>query len=171
MKAITAAAGSYLADQQQKLANGEISEEVALAATVGALIATYKLTPKSVRNQVLDKAGDIVGDVLAVIRGRVPNSTGAENIANAARLAEQLALESARSSFLRNGTLAQAALNNAQMIIPPGGLGNPAIPKGFAKYTTETFQSPSGPFQMYFYKNPTTGQVLYNLDYKAVFNM
>jgi hypothetical protein len=68
VKAITDAVGSYLADQQQKLANGEISNEVALATTIGALIVTYKITPKSIRNQVLDKARDIAGDVLNLLR-------------------------------------------------------------------------------------------------------
>ncbi len=49
-------------------------------------------------------------------------------------------------------------------------LNNPAIPKGFGKYTTDTFRSSAGDFQMHFYKNPTTGEVFYGLDYKAIFN-
>ncbi len=49
-------------------------------------------------------------------------------------------------------------------------MGNPAIPEGFGKYTTSTYQSPAGNFQVHFYMNPTTGQVYYGLDYKAIFN-
>ena len=71
--------------------------------------------------------------------------SGAENIANASRLAKQLRLESAESPF------------------------NPSIPKGFSKYSTDSFQSPSGSFQVHFYKNQKTGEVLYDLDYKVVF--
>jgi uncharacterized protein RhaS with RHS repeats len=36
-------------------------------------------------------------------------------------------------------------------------------------FTTRSFQSPSGPFQVHFYQNPTTGEIFYGLDYKAVF--
>ncbi len=49
-------------------------------------------------------------------------------------------------------------------------MGNPAIPEGFGKYMTSTYQSPAGNFQVHFYMNPTTGQVYYGLDYKAIFN-
>lgn len=52
----------------------------------------------------------------------------------------------------------------------PGTLGNPAIPSGFGKYATQTFSSPSGPFQVHFYMNPTTGEVFYGLDYKILLN-
>jgi len=63
-------------------------------------------------------------------------------------------------------------INAAEPIrgLGPGKLSNPAIPNGFGKYTTGTFQSPAGDFQVHFYKNPTTGEVIYGLDYKAVFN-
>jgi hypothetical protein len=33
-----------------------------------------------------------------------------------------------------------------------------------------TFQSPSGPFQVHFYMNPSTGETFYGLDHKAIFN-
>ena len=39
----------------------------------------------------------------------------------------------------------------------------------WAKFSTETFKSPSGPFQVHFYRNVMTGAVNYNIDYKAVF--
>ncbi len=95
--------------------------------------------------------------------------SGAENIANASRLAKQLRLESAESPFTSSGTLTADALRNARQIIPESRLGNPSIPKGFSKYSTDSFQSPSGSFQVHFYKNQKTGEVLYDLDYKVVF--
>lgn len=96
----------------------------------------------------------------------------AQNIANAQRLANDLRLQSANSPFAVNGTLTQDAISSAKAVpgLGPGQLSNPAIPPGFGKYTTETFQSPAGNFQVHFYKNPTTGEVFYGLDYKAVFN-
>ncbi|MDO8653461.1 MAG: RHS repeat-associated core domain-containing protein [Undibacterium sp.] len=95
----------------------------------------------------------------------------AYNVANATKLADQLTLESARSPFTAAGTLTQDAINSAKAVknLGPGQLSNPAIPSGFGKYTTGTFQSPAGDFQMHFYKN-STGQVFYGLDYKAIFN-
>ena len=94
----------------------------------------------------------------------------AQNITNAQKLASDLKLQSANSPFATNGTLTQDAINNAKQIFKPGELNNPAIPPGFGKYTTDTFQSPAGNFKMHFYKNSTTGEVFYGLDYKAVFN-
>jgi uncharacterized protein RhaS with RHS repeats len=95
---------------------------------------------------------------------------GAANIANGTRLADQLTLESANSPFAAEGGLTQDAIKNSNMIFKPGELGNPNIPYGFGKYTTETFQSPAGNFQVHFYKNPNTGEVFYGSDYKAIFN-
>jgi hypothetical protein len=40
----------------------------------------------------------------------------------------------------------------------------------WGKYTSETFQSPAGSFQVHFYMNQVTGAVNYNIDYKIVFN-
>gem|GEM_PF-2678878 len=97
---------------------------------------------------------------------------GAANVANGPRLANQLVNESARSPFTATGTLTREALSTSRAIpnLGPGQLSNPAIPKGFGKYTTETFQSPAGDFQMHFYMNPKTGEPFYGLDYKAIFN-
>ena len=73
---------------------------------------------------------------------------------------------------MANGMLTQDAINGARAIerLGPGQLSNPAIPSGFGKYTTETFQSPAGNFQTHFYMNPTSGEIFYGLDYKAIFN-
>ena len=86
------------------------------------------------------------------------------------KLAEQLTMQSAKSPFTTAGTLMPDVIKGADQIIAPSELMNPNIPSGFGKYTTSTFQSPAGDFQIHFYKNPTTGEVFYGLDYKAVFN-
>ena len=94
-------------------------------------------------------------------------ATGAENAINGVRLNQQL---SAQSAFNASGGLSQEAITGAREIIPSAELGNPAIPSGFSKFSTGTFDSPSGPFQVHFYQNPTTGEIWNGLDYKSVFN-
>jgi len=94
-------------------------------------------------------------------------TSGAENAINGVRLNQQL---SAQSAFNASGGLSQEAIAGADQIIPASELGNPAIPSGFGKFTTQTFDSPSGPFQVHFYQNPTTGEIWTGLDYKTVFN-
>jgi len=94
----------------------------------------------------------------------------ASSALNSLKLGHQLAGEEAASVFTAEGKLTSEAIQGSRQIIAPGELGNPAIPKGFGKYSTETFHSPSGPFQSHFYMNPTNGEVFYGLDFKAVFN-
>jgi RHS repeat-associated protein len=104
--------------------------------------------------------------------GAFCSSVDASNVANIPRLARQLTNESARSPFLPNGALTKEALARSRAMpnLGPGQLSNPAIPAGYGKYTTETFQSLAGDYQMHFYMNPGTGEVFYGLDYKAIFN-
>lgn len=64
----------------------------------------------------------------------------------------------------------QEAIDKSDVIIDATRLNNPRIPAGFAKYRTETFQSPSGNFAVHLYANPQTGQVYYGLDYKIKFS-
>ncbi len=99
--------------------------------------------------------------------GMAAETTGAENALNGVRLNQQL---SAQSAFNASGGLSQEAIAGADEIIPASSLGNPAIPSGFSKFTTQSFDSPSGPFQVHFYQNPTTGEIWTGLDYKTVFN-
>jgi hypothetical protein len=87
-----------------------------------------------------------------------------------AGLANQQAAGEAASAFNESGGLSQSAIDGSRPIIQPEQLGNPNIPKGFSKYATGTYNSPSRPFQVHFYRNPTTGEIYYGLDYKAVFN-
>lgn len=74
----------------------------------------------------------------------------------------------AKSLFTPDGRLTPEAIANSHEIIPATKLINPAIPKGFSKWTTKTYPSPSGDFQIHFYRNSTSGEVFYGLDYKAV---
>jgi RHS repeat-associated protein len=80
------------------------------------------------------------------------------------------ALSELSEPFTRSGELTSEAIANSKQIMDPSKLGNPSIPGGFAKYSTRTFTSPSGPFQVHFYKDPTSLEVFYGLDYKVVFN-
>lgn len=104
------------------------------------------------------------------------------------RLAQQLAREQAFSRanalFTRSGNLTEAALKDAQRIIPGDKLGlqdqsqtltkyltrDGSDIKDWGKYSTKTMtDSPSGDFQVHFYQNKVTGAVDYGYDYKAVF--
>ncbi|HST47595.1 RHS repeat-associated core domain-containing protein, partial [Jatrophihabitans sp.] len=107
-------------------------------------------------------------------------STGADNIANGPRLAEQLARESAESAFTDSGELASDMITGAKQIKDGSELGNPAVISDltsdgsnisdWGKYSTRIMQSPSGDFEVHFYMNPTTGAVNYNFDYKVIFS-
>ena len=94
----------------------------------------------------------------------------ADSIASGPKLAKQLRLESANSPFTKSGHLTSDAIKNSREIIPASAINNPAIPKGFSKYSTGTHQSPSGNFQAHFYKNSKTGEAFYGNDYKVIFN-
>jgi|CZKU01.1.fsa_nt_gi hypothetical protein len=94
----------------------------------------------------------------------------ASSAANGPRLAMQLAQQEAESAFTATGELSPQAIQGATRLFAPGELGNPAIPQGFGKFTTQTFQSPSGPFQVHFYMDASSGETFYGLDYKAIFN-
>ena len=73
-------------------------------------------------------------------RAAETTATGAENAINGVRLNQQL---SAQSAFNASGGLSQEAIAGAREIIPSAELGNPAIPSGFSKFSTGTFDSPS----------------------------
>jgi hypothetical protein len=66
--------------------------------------------------------------------------------------------------------LSEEALTGSREIIPSFQIGKPEVPSGFSKFTTQTYQSPSGDFQVHFYMNPATSEPFYGLDYKAIFN-
>lgn len=99
--------------------------------------------------------------------GAAKTAAGASNAANGVRLAQQLARESAESAFTASGGLRTEVIQGSSRIIDGSRLGNPDVVKAltadgsniadWGKYTTQTFQSPSGPFQVHFYYNPVTG--------------
>jgi RHS repeat-associated protein len=104
---------------------------------------------------------------------------GAASSANAARLAGQLSEQEAGAVFTSSGTLQPEVIADSTKIINGTRLGNDAVVKSltadgsniadWGKYTTRSFESPSGPFQVHFYQDSLTGRVFYDLDYKAVF--
>jgi hypothetical protein len=109
-----------------------------------------------------------------------PGTSGASNVANGPRLAGQLTAEEASSIFTNAGGLKQSVVNASTEIIPGTSLKNSQLIKNltadgsniadWGKYTTQTFKSPSGPFQVHFCRNSITGAVHYLDDYKVVFN-
>jgi RHS repeat-associated protein len=114
----------------------------------------------------------------AAVAGEIAAAEEAAGAAEAAdvglptlsNLNSQLAAEEAEGAFTESGELSQEAIDNSQQIIDPADIGNPNVPNGFGKYTTDTYQSPSGPFQVHYYMNPSTGEIFYDLDYKLSFN-
>ena len=104
----------------------------------------------------------------------------ATNAADLPRLVEQLRLEEAVSAFDELGQLSPEIIARSTPIIEGRRIGNPAVVRSLTsdgssitewyKYTTRSIDSPSGPFQVHFYRNSSSGAVNYDLDYKAVFN-
>ncbi len=93
-----------------------------------------------------------------------------DNAATKAPLKRQLTLEEANSAFRSDGKLKGRTIAGSKQIIAPEKIANKAVPTEYGKSTTQTFQSPYGDFQVHFYRNPATGDVYYDLDYKTVFN-
>ncbi|MCZ4283149.1 hypothetical protein O4H49_20390 [Kiloniella laminariae] len=135
-------------------------------AVGGATLGVSGLTVVAKNGDNIAKAVDGVLDDIA--RNAINN--GASDIATAQRLADDLRLASARSPFTSDGKLTPSVIAQGDEIIPAGSLGNPNIPAGFGKYQSPAFQSPSGDFKLHYYYNPTTNQVIYDLDYKVIFN-
>jgi hypothetical protein len=131
--------------------------EAAIAEAGAAEISQLTADASGFGNQ-LSRLGSYVSDL-------------ASDAVNAARLANQLVREEAASAFTETGGLSAESISGAKQIFAPGTLGNPAIPEGFGKYTTQAFDSPSGPFQAHFYMNPESGAVFYGLDYKVIFSL
>ena len=112
--------------------------------------------------------GEVVSGEAAVAKD-VELVGGAQSALAGPALSRQLTSEMASSAFAADGGLSDEALAGAREIIPGSDLGNPAIPDGFSKFSTDTFPSPSGDFQTHFYMNPTTGELWYGADYKSLF--
>lgn len=95
-------------------------------------------------------------------------------------LARKLAGDEAASIFTPSGTLTNNTIQNSRIIMEGVELNNPTVIQtltadgsniaDWAKYSTSTVPSPSGPFQVHYYRNQLTGAVNYTIDYKVVFN-
>ena len=111
--------------------------------------------------------------------GRVAQSPGI-NAADGPRLVAALRLEEATSAFDTAGHLAPETIARSRIILDGDRLSNPSVIQAltsdgsvigdWGKYSTRSIDSPSGPFQVHFYRNDVTGSVNYDFDYKAIFN-
>lgn len=146
-------------------------QEQALLAG-GALIAAAAAAVVLTDGVAAPEAVDLVAEGLAEIEAAGGGEAlvgGAQNALAGPLLADQLVLEEAASAFTSEGALSDEALAGSREIIAEADIGNPNVPEGFSKYSTDTFQSPSGDFQVHFYMNEA-GETYYGLDYKAIFN-
>mgnify|MGYP003493404877 FL=1 len=104
----------------------------------------------------------------------------ARNHIDALRLNRSLIIEQAKSIFTETGELTSAAIQKSLLIKSGEELGNSLLRNeltkisgditDWGKYSTRSVSSPSGNFQMHFYRNTVTGDVYYGMDYKAVFD-
>ena len=109
----------------------------------------------------------MVGELEGVMAAEgIAGADSAANAVNGVRLAQQL---SAQSMFDEAGGLSADAIAGSRQILGADELVNPAIPDGFAKYSTQLFDTPAGPGQVHFYMNPGTGEAYYGLDYRFLF--
>lgn len=95
------------------------------------------------------------------------------------KLAQKLRLESANSPFTGSGQLTPDAISRSRLAMPGTKMGNKELQARFAerggasqwgKYSTETHQSPYGDYQVHYYMNRVSGEVMYDYDYKVVMN-
>jgi hypothetical protein len=114
-------------------------------------------------------------DVCSVmLASYVPEGEFAGSAANGVRLGQQLAWEEANSAFTASGELSADAVARSAEIIPESELEvvkSGTIPQGFSKFSTRTYQSPYKPFKVHFYMNKMTGEIIYDVDYKVIFNV
>ncbi|MDF2885467.1 MAG: Basic proline-rich protein [Clostridiaceae bacterium] len=118
-----------------------------LPAVTGGGATAAKVSSKSGGN--LSKGGQGTGS--------------ASNAANAVRLKAQLTYQEASSVFTKSGTLYPNVVENSRKLILGSGLKNIKVIEAltadggsisnWAKMSTPTFRSPSGNFQVHFYKN------------------
>lgn len=82
------------------------------------------------------------------------------------------------SIFTGSGALQPSVIQSSTPITARQNLRNPGVVKAltadgssiadWAKFTTQSFESPAGPFQVRFYRNATTGATNYTIDYKVL---
>lgn len=108
------------------------------------------------------------------------SSASPQNAANGPRLKQKRTLQSAESAFTATGELTPEVIAASKPIIAGESLKSSRVIEeltsdgsqisDWAKFSTETHQSPSGDFQVHFYQNLKTGIVNYTFDYKVEFN-
>ncbi|MEV8376574.1 DUF6531 domain-containing protein [Kribbella sp. NPDC056861] len=134
---------------------------------------------------------------VGVVASRFPaiGRTRADAVAQAARLgpdsarnnvarqglSNQLWGVEGRSIFTDAGYLKAEVIDESIRIIDAKSLRNKPLRNvlisdgsdinDWAKYSTKTYRSSQGPFQVHFYYNPVTGRVHYDTDYKVIFNV
>nr|WTB09098.1 polymorphic toxin-type HINT domain-containing protein [Streptomyces antimycoticus] len=95
------------------------------------------------------------------------------------KLADKLRKESASSPFTPGGFLEPEAIANSRMIMRGSEMNNKALRARFeerggisqwGKYSTDTHQGPYGDYQVHYYMNRTSGEIMYGFDYKVVMN-
>ncbi|TDC14648.1 RHS repeat-associated core domain-containing protein, partial [Kribbella albertanoniae] len=105
----------------------------------------------------------------------------ARNNATRAGLLTQARRAEAASITTDAGYLKAEVIDASDRIIDGEDLGNPAVIRAltadgsdiadWGKYSTKTYRSPSGPFQVHFYYNSVTGRMNYDIDYKSKLNL
>jgi hypothetical protein len=110
---------------------------------------------------------------------RSTTDTALTNNINLLRLQHKLTLDEAGSIFTEDGGLTEDAILESLLVIPATSIRNNRLLVEFnrrsgsindwAKYVTQMRRSPSGNYEMHFYRNEVTGDVYYGKDYKAVF--
>lgn len=173
---------------QCRLSTGIVALEVAAVAALFIPVArpakpvvttTRRLTAE-VRDAVAHTAARNAPKPPSAAAGRLSMSRPATSSVSGVRLGQQLARESADSGFTPSGRLSSEAIAGSRQIIEGDRLGNTGLIRrltsdgssisDWGKYTTRTYQSSLGDFQVHFYMNRGAGVVDYGYDYKVIFN-
>jgi hypothetical protein len=162
---------------------------LAAASAYNPLITTYDAGPNLAATPVAivgassaaERPAEGVSGPSLAFSGELlaPKGPVAGSAADAARLRQALQFDEAASVFTEAGGLRPSVIQGARPIVPGSRIGNPDVIKAltadgsniadWAKFSTGSFQSPSGPFQVHFYRNTMTGATNYSFDYKGVF--
>jgi RHS repeat-associated protein len=162
---IASATSSGVLSAEACVVKGNCSQ-LAADIAVGAVASRFPALGRA-RNDALGRAVRLGPD-------------SAINNASRSGLAGQMALAEADATSTKLGYLKPEVIDSAELIIAGDNLKNPAVVRtltadgskihDWGKYSTKTYRSPSGPFQVHFYYNETTGRVNYDIDYKVKFN-
>jgi RHS repeat-associated protein len=162
---VVSAGAAGILDSQACVLKGNCSQLVADVAV--GLVATRFPALGRARNDSLTQAVRLGPDSARTLAAR----NGLET---------QLSRKEADAISSRFGYLKPEVIDSSREILRGEDLGNPSVIRAltadgskiedWGKYSTKTYRSPSGPFQVHFYYNNVTGRVNYNIDYKVKFN-